>query len=142
LNRTPNTPLVTLFVFCSALALATLCVHASTLAGLTLALVDQETALDLDDLASRIADTKAVGLFSKLSLKRDVDKLQKDLGNYHAGGGSNSLDQLKERYDLMVHNLLVMVQDQDSQLADDIVGARDQLWDRLADPNEFANALG
>lgn len=142
LNRTLHALLVIFFASGSVIAAAALYAHSSTLAGSALALVDQEDGLDLNDLTQRITDTKAVGLFSKLSLKKDVDKLEKDLRDYHAGGGSQTLDALKERYDLMVHNLLVMVQDKDSRLADDIVAARDPLWERLADVDEFIKAVG
>ena len=108
----------------------------------TLALATQTEDLDLDELSDRIANTKAVGILSKLSMKRDVDKLEKDLRAYHKGGVSVTLEQLKERYDLMVHKLLIQIQDKDAQLAKDVARVRDDLWKRLADPDEFTNALG
>jgi len=108
----------------------------------TLALATQSDSLDLDELSDRIANTKAVGLLSKLSMKRDVDKLEKDLRAFHGGTTRHTLDQLKERYDLMVHNLLVQIQDKDAALAGDVARVRNQLWKRLANPDEFAQALG
>ncbi len=108
----------------------------------TLALATQSDSLDLDELSDRIANTKAVGLLSKLSMKRDVDKLEKDLRAFHGGTARHTLDQLKERYDLMVHNLLVQIQDKDAALAGDVARVRNQLWKRLANPDEFAQTVG
>lgn len=107
-----------------------------------LALAAPSDSLDLDDLSDRIANTKAIGVLSKLSMKRDVDTLEKDLRAFHKGGASRTLEQLRERYDLMVHNLLVQIQDKDAELAKDVARVRDDLWKRLADPDEFDNALG
>ncbi len=99
--------------------------------------VDGDGDVDFDDLIKRISDTKAIGVLTKLSLKRDIDGFEADLEAYHAGGAASSLEQLHERYDLLVHKLVGLLQDKDPDLASDITRARDPLWARLADPDEF-----
>jgi len=98
---------------------------------------DGDGDVDLDDLARRIADSKAVGLLTKLSLKREIDALERDLKSFHDGAVKSTLDQLHERYDLLVHKLMSLLQEKDPKLARDVSGARDPLWTKLADPNEF-----
>jgi hypothetical protein len=92
---------------------------------------------DLDGLIERVSETKAIGFLTKLSLKRDVDKFESDLKAYYAKKSSSKLDKLRARYNLMVNNLLVMVQKNDTKLAQDITSARDHLWAMLADPDAF-----
>lgn len=109
-----------------------------TLGAATSAMGDSREAVDLDALTSKLADTKALGLFTKLSLKREVDAFEKDVQTYHQHKGDSTLDQLEERYELMVDKLLVLIQDKDQALAQDIQQARAQVWAKLADPDEFA----
>lgn len=58
---------------------------------------------------------------------------------YHdKGGGEDSLEQLHERYDVMVHKLVVLLQDKDEELVKSIDDGRDKLWAMLADAKKFA----
>lgn len=93
---------------------------------------------DLDALVDQIAHSKALGFLTKLSLKRDIDGFLKDVRNYHDGKGGNSLDQLHERYDVLVHKLVVLLQDGDQALVKSIDDGRDKLWAMLADEKKFA----
>jgi hypothetical protein len=97
---------------------------------------DGDGDVDLDDLAKRIGDSKGVGLLTKLSLKREIDGLERDLKSFH-DSANGTLDKLHERYDLLVHKVMSLLQDKDPKLARDVSGARDLLWSKLADPNEF-----
>ena len=99
--------------------------------------LDGDGDVDFDDLIKRISDTKAIGILTKLSLKREIDGFEADLETFHDGKSSSSLDELRERYDLLVHKLLGLLQEKDADLARDIAGARDILWAKLADPEEF-----
>ena len=94
---------------------------------------------DLDSLVDRIAHSKALGFLTKLSLKKDIDGFLADLRRYHAGGEESTLDELHERYDVMVHKHVVMLQDKDTELVKSIDVGRDKLWAMLADQKKFAS---
>lgn len=92
---------------------------------------------DLNALVDRLSNSKSLGIFTKLSLKGDIDRLLKNVGDYHKGDAKDSLDQLRERYDAMVHKLVVLLQDKDEDLVKSIDQSRDRVWLMLADEKEF-----
>ncbi len=98
---------------------------------------DGDGDVDLDDLVKRIGDSSAIGTFTKLSLKLEIDRFERDLRAFHDRAGKHSLGELHERYDLLVHKLMRLLQDKDPGLAREIAEARDFLWAKLADPREF-----
>lgn len=92
---------------------------------------------DLNTLIDRVAGSKALGFLTKLSLKRDIDRFLDSVRDFHKGTGDASLDQLRERYDALVHSLVVLVQDKDEELVKTIDDGRDKLWALLADEEKF-----
>lgn len=92
---------------------------------------------DLNALVDRLSNSKSLGIFTKLSLKGDIDRLLNNVRDYHKGDAKDSLDQLRERYDAMVHKLVVLLQDKDEDLVKSIDQSRDRVWLMLADENEF-----
>ena len=50
-------------------------------------------------------------------------------------GSEGGLSQLRERFDLLILQVLTMVQDGDPQLAQTIASSRDSLWALLSDPS-------
>ncbi len=94
---------------------------------------------DLDALVSRVSQSKALGFFTKLSLKQDVDRLLKNVRKYHDGSGDGSLERLRERYDVVLHKLVILLQDKDKELVKSIDDGRDKLWAILSDDNKFAS---
>lgn len=99
---------------------------------------EPEDDFDLDSVISRVTSSKAIGFFTKLSLKNDIDRFLADVKKYHAGKGNLTLDQLREQYDALVHNLVTLVQDKDDELVKSIDDGRDKLWAMLADEKKFA----
>lgn len=93
---------------------------------------------DLDGLIHRVTKSKALGFLTKLSLKQEIDRLLESIRQYHNGTGNDSLEQLHERYDLMVHKLVTLVQNKDEELVKSIDDGRDKLWAILADEHKFA----
>jgi len=83
-----------------------------------------------------VGDSKAIGLLTKLSLKREIDTFKADLKAVH-DGSKGTLAQMHERYDLMVNKLMTLLQAKDPGLAKEIADARAFLWSKLADPNQF-----
>lgn len=97
---------------------------------------DGDGDVDLDDLVKRIRDSKAIGLLTKLSLKREIERFERDLQAFYDGVGKSTLAELHERYDLLVHKLVTLLQGKDPGLARDISRARDPLWAKLTDADE------
>jgi hypothetical protein len=94
--------------------------------------------LDLNSLKDRLKDTRAIGLFTKLSLKNQVDDLLSQLRAFHAKKSSTSLGELRQRYDLLLLKVLSLLQDGDPPLATAISQSRDSIWSILSDPQQFA----
>ena len=90
-------------------------------------------ALDLTALEQRLRDTKAIGLFTKLSIKNQVDDLLSDF-RAHFKGQTPPLTTLRQRYDLLLMKVLSSVQDGDPPLANAIASSREAIWKLLNDP--------
>jgi hypothetical protein len=95
-------------------------------------------ALDLNSLKERLKDTRAIGVFTKLSLKNQVDDLLGQLRAFHAKKAATSLAELHQRYDLLLLKVLSLLQDGDPSLAAAISQSRDSIWSILSDPQQFA----
>jgi hypothetical protein len=94
--------------------------------------------LDLAGLEQRLRDTRAIGVFSKLSLKNQVDDLLGRFRVYHAGNGDVKLQDLRQSYDLLLLKVLSLLQDKDASLAEAISTSREAIWRLLIDPQKFA----
>ena len=95
-------------------------------------------ALDLNSLKERLKDTRAIGVFTKLSLKNQVDDLLSQLRAFHSKKAATSLAELHQRYDLLLLKVLSLLQDGDPSLAIAISQSRDSIWSILSDPQQFA----
>jgi hypothetical protein len=95
-------------------------------------------ALDLNSLKERLKDTRAIGVFTKLSLKNQVDDLLGQLRAFHAKKTGTPLGELHQRYDLLLLKVLSLLQDGDPSLAAAISQSRDSIWSMLSDPQQFA----
>jgi len=91
----------------------------------------------LTSLEQRLRDTHAIGVFTKLALKNEVDDLLARFRAFHAGRGGTTLVKLRENFDLLVLKVVSLLQDKDPPLARDISTSRDALWNLLADPVKF-----
>lgn len=95
-------------------------------------------ALDLKSLEKRLRETKAIGVFTKLALKNQVDDLLDQFRAFHQGKSGTKLAALRQSYDLLMMKVLSLLQDSDAPLARDIVTSREAIWSLLADPAKFA----
>lgn len=95
--------------------------------------------LDLTSLEKRLRETKAIGVFTKLALKNQVDDLLDQFRAFHDGRAWASSAELRERFDLLVLKVLSLVQDRDPVLARDVAASREAIWSVLLDPAKFAN---
>lgn len=95
-------------------------------------------ALDLTSLQQRLRETHAIGVFTKLSLKNQVDDLLTQLKAFHRRQSQFTLADLRQRYDLLLLKVLSLLQDGDPPLAAAISSSREAIWGILSDPDKFA----
>ena len=97
-----------------------------------------DAPLDLAALEQRLRETHAIGVFTKLSLKNQVDDLLDQFrANYRQNGPPPS-STLRERYDLLILKVLSLLQDGDPSLAKTIGSSREAIWGILNDPAKLA----
>lgn len=96
--------------------------------------------LDLHSLETRLRQTRAVGVLTKLSLKNQVDDLVEKFRAYHKREAKTTLAELRRNYDMLVLKVLSLLQDSDAPLARDIVKSRAAIWGILQDPRKFTEA--
>ena len=94
-------------------------------------------AISLEELAERIKETDAIGAFSKLALKNDIDDLVDALRRYHENK-EGDLDALHARYEKLVLKLMTLLEQEEPDLALALGRSRRAIWSRLVNPIEFA----
>lgn len=96
-----------------------------------------EPPLDVEALKARLRDTNAIGLFTKLALKNQVDDLLQQFRAHYLSGQKTNVAALRQAYDMLVLKVLALIQDSDPSLARSISGSREAIWGILADPEKF-----
>jgi hypothetical protein len=99
---------------------------------------NMESEFDLSALEDRLRETPAIGFFTKLALKDQINNLLDAVQAYHRSDSDKGLDQLRERYNLLLLKVQSLVQDEEPQLSQKIYASRDVIWCLLADPEEFS----
>jgi hypothetical protein len=99
-------------------------------------------ALDLNALTERLRATKAIGFFTKITLKNQVDDLLDQFRAFHQGKARVTKTELRRSYELMMMKVLSLLQDEDQALASAIVSSREAIWAMLEDPKKFAALQG
>jgi hypothetical protein len=94
--------------------------------------------LNLADLEQRLRQTNAIGVFTKLSLKNQVDDLLNAFRALYKGPNKHPTVELRQRYDQLLLKVLTLLQDGDPPLAAAISSSREAIWSILADPDKFA----
>jgi hypothetical protein len=94
--------------------------------------------LNLADLEQRLRETRAIGVFTKLSLKNQVDDLLNAFRTLYRGPDKHPPAELRQRYDMLLMKVLSLLQDGDPPLVAAIASSREAIWGILADPEKFA----
>lgn len=94
--------------------------------------------LVLATLEQRLKDTNAIGVFTKLALKNQVDDLVSRVRAMHQGNSSITLSQLRQSYDQLLAKVHGLLKDGDPELASTIMASREAIWNVLTDPVKFA----
>ena len=95
--------------------------------------------LDLDSLEKRLRETEAIGVFTKLTLKNQVDDLLDRFRAHYQGRIKTTLAELRQPYDLLIMKTLTLLQDGDPSLANAILASREAIWGILSDPKKFSS---
>jgi hypothetical protein len=90
--------------------------------------------LDLKSLETRLRQTKAIGTFSKLALKNQMDDLLERFKAFYDGRIKTSLAELRRAFDLLIMKTLALLQDADPPLAGALASSRESIWAVLSDP--------
>jgi hypothetical protein len=93
--------------------------------------------LDFKAMEQRLRNTSAIGVFTKLSIKNQVDDLMKAFRTYHSGRTPPTLDDLHQRYDGLLLKVVSLIQNDDPNLASSISASRSAIWERLSNRESF-----
>lgn len=93
---------------------------------------------DIKALVARLRDTKAIGFFTKLALKNQIDDLMDRFRRFHGLEEETPLETLRDQFNLLFMKVVTLLQDRDPTLGQEIAKGREILWGKLADPREFA----
>jgi len=94
--------------------------------------------LDLKSLETRLKQTEAIGVFTKIALKNQVNDLLDQFRAFYAGRLNTTLAALRRPYEMLLQKVLALLQDADRALAGAIVASREAMWVILSDPAKFA----
>lgn len=94
--------------------------------------------LDMKSLEARLKETQAIGVFTKIALKNQVNDLLDQFRAYYQGRLKITLADLRRPYEMLLQKVLALLQDGDPPLAGAIVASREAIWGILADPAKFA----
>jgi len=94
--------------------------------------------LDLKALETRLKETKAIGVLTKLTLKNQIDDLLERFRAFYQGRIKTSLAELRRSFDMLVMKTLALLQDADPPLAGALASSRESIWGILSDPAKFA----
>ena len=97
--------------------------------------------LDLTSLEKRLWETDAIGVFTKLTLKNQVDDLLDRFRAHYEGRTRTSLPELRQPFDLLILKVLSLLQDRDASLASAILASREAMWSILTDPAKFQSLV-
>ena len=93
--------------------------------------------LDLAGLEKKLKETPAIGVFTKLTIKNQVDALLEQFRGFYQGRTKTTLAQLRQPYDQLLLKVLSLLQDSDPPLAREIAQSREAIWGILSDPDKF-----
>jgi hypothetical protein len=101
--------------------------------------VEAAAHLDIKGLERRLRSTSAIGVFTKLALKNQVDDLLTKFRAYHGGQQPPTLTDLRPNYELLIMKVQSLIQRDDPSLANDVARSRETIWGVLADKTSFAS---
>lgn len=92
-----------------------------------------EPVLELGVLVERLGESPALDVHTRVALENQIEALRDALRHHHRTG-EGRFDTLERRYDALVLEIVLRVQDEDPMLARDLVRSRAAIWEELAEP--------
>jgi hypothetical protein len=86
--------------------------------------LDGPPPLDLKSLETRLKETNAIGFFTKVSLKNQVDDLLNEFRAFYQGQLKVTLAEFRPPYEMLLQKMLALLQDSNPPLAGAIVASR------------------
>lgn len=96
-----------------------------------------EPTLDVTDLKTRLRETRAIGTFTKLALKNQMDDLVDRFRAVYQSGQRTGVAALRQPFDALVVKVLTQLRPGDPTLARSIESSREAIWGILSDPEKF-----
>ena len=96
-----------------------------------------EPTLDVADLKARLRETSAIGTFTKLALKNQMDDLLDRFRAFYQSGQKTGVSALRQPFDTLVVKVLTQLRPGDPTLARTIESSREAIWGILSDPEKF-----
>jgi hypothetical protein len=96
-----------------------------------------EPGLNVSDLTEGLKETKAIGAFTKLALKNQLDDLLQKFRTTHQSGQQPRAAGLRQPFDALVGKVTGLLQPGDPALARKIESSREGIWAILSDPEKF-----
>ena len=86
---------------------------------------------NLDVLVARLKETDALGVFTKLALKGDVEEIIEMAHEYQSLAALPELQSVRAQFDGLVLKTITLLNDKDPSLAADMYQARDLVWQSI-----------
>ena len=93
--------------------------------------------MNLTDLEQRVRDTRAISVFQKLALQREVNDLLARFRNAYSGN-QNEVSSLRRPYERLIASIQAQL-GRDPKLASEISASREAIWGVLTDRSKFAS---
>ncbi len=92
---------------------------------------------DFHALETKIRNSEAIDLFSKISLKIEITSLVNEAVRLHEGKSAAGLYQRKVRFEELIDRAVIMLRKGDVSLAEEVEGSREALWRFLNSPEKL-----
>ena len=101
-----------------------------------------ELQLNIAELQSRLRETSAIGVITKLVLGNEASDLMNQFRAQHLDGQRTDVASLRQPYNMFILKLLALTQDGDPNLARSLSDLREVIWGALTDPKTFHAFIG
>jgi hypothetical protein len=93
--------------------------------------------MDLQELEKRVRATRAISVFQKVELQKEVNELLARFRQAHSGQ-SSGISTLRQPYESLIASIQSRL-GRDPQLAGEIFASREAIWGVLTDRTKFAS---
>lgn len=92
---------------------------------------------DLGTLETKIRNTDAIDLFSKVSLKYEISSLIDEMARSHETKNAAGFTKQRARFEKLVDRMVIMLRKGDLSFAKEVEDSREALWKILNSPEKL-----